>query len=175
MFHKVTISGTSCSGKTTLFWDLYQKLHWPTFSASHFFRDYARTHQVSLQKAEEQDDSLTKVIDYGMQQLLNKEQNVILEGWMAGIMADKIPDVLKVLLTCEDTVRAQRFAQREKMDVAAAQKQITEREQNVYGKLKEFYKRDDFLDPQNYDLVIDTSNKTPQEVLTLVLEKLGTS
>ncbi len=173
MFTKVTISGTICSGKTTLFWDLYQKLHWPTFSASHFFRDFARTHHVSLQKAEEQDASLTKVIDYGMQQLLNKEQNVILEGWMAGIMADRITGVLKILLICSDSERVKRFSEREKIDPARAKKKVAEREQNVYGKLKQIYKRDDFLDPKNYDVVIDTTDKTPLQVLQLVLNKLN--
>lgn len=173
MYTKVTISGQICTGKTTLFWDLYKQLKWPTFSASHFFRDYARIHHVSLQKGEEQEGNLTKVIDYGMQELVKKEQHVILEGWMAGVMADRIPGVLKVLLTCDENERVRRFAERENVSFEEARAKIKEREESVYRKLKENYGRDDILDPKKYDLVIDTTDRQAQEVLNLVLKRLN--
>jgi len=172
MYSKITISGLICSGKTTLFWDLFKKLNWPTFSASHFFRDYSRTHGTSLQKAEEQTQSLTKVVDFGMLELLKNEQHIILEGWMTGIMADDLPGVLRVFLTCTDEERIKRFAEREKVSLEEAKYQIKERENNVYGKLQSIYKRNDFLDPKNYNLVIDTTTKSPQEILTEVLLKI---
>jgi len=53
-YSKITISGKICTGKTTLFWDLQKKLNWPVFSTGQFFRDYARQHNLSLEKAEEQ-------------------------------------------------------------------------------------------------------------------------
>ncbi|KKS56029.1 MAG: hypothetical protein UV17_C0003G0001, partial [Candidatus Gottesmanbacteria bacterium GW2011_GWA1_42_26] len=53
-----------------------------------------------------------------------------------------------------------------------AKVQIKERESNVYGKLQSIYKRNDFLDPKNYNLVIDTTTKSPQEILTEVLLKI---
>ena len=53
-----------------------------------------------------------------------------------------------------------------------AKYQIKERENNVYGKLQSIYKRNDFLDPKNYNLVIDTTTKSPQEILTEVLLKI---
>lgn len=174
MYNKITISGLICSGKTTLFWDLFKKLNWPTFSASHFFRDYARTHGTSLQKGEEQTLSLTKVVDFGMLELLKNEQHIILEGWMTGIMADDLPGVLRIFLTCSEEVRAKRFADREKVSLEEARAQIQERETNVYGKLREIYKRDDFLDHKNYNLVIDSTSKTPEQVLAEVLLKVDT-
>lgn len=174
MYSKITISGQICTGKTTLFWELYKTLNWPTFSASHFFRDYARTHHVSLQKGEEQEGSLTKVIDYGMQELIKKEQHIILEGWMAGVMADKNPGVLRVLLVCEEKERVRRFAERENVSLQEAAVKVKEREENVYAKLKENYGRDDILDPKNYNLIVDTTKKTTPEVLNEVLAKLKT-
>ena len=175
MYTKITISGLICSGKTTLFWDLFKKLNWPTFSASHFFRDYARTHGTSLQKGEEQNESLTKVIDLGMTELLKNSEHIILEGWMAGIMADELSGVLRVFLTCDDRERVKRFAEREHVNLDQAQTQIKERETNVYKKLRDIYKRNDFLDPKNYNLVIDTTDKSPEEVLKIVLDKINTN
>ncbi len=172
MYTRITISGQICTGKTTLFWDLFKALNWPTFSAGHFFRDLARTHHVSLQKGEEQEANLTKIIDYCMRELLKKEQHVILEGWMAGVMADEIPDVLRILLSCNEDERVKRFAQREGVNLVKAKQQVQEREENVYSKLKQIYGRDDVLDPKNYNLVIDTNNKSADEIVQIVLQQV---
>lgn len=172
MYTKVTISGQICTGKTTLFWDLYRKLHYPTFSASLFFRDYAKMHHASLQKAEEQNDNLTKEIDLSMQRLLQTSPQIIVEGWMAGIMAHDISGVLKVLLTCDQDIQIKRFAQREQVTEEVAKQKVTEREENLFSTLNKIYKRDDFIDPKNYDLVVNTSNKLPEETLAIVLKAL---
>lgn len=171
-YNKVTISGKICTGKTTLFWDLVKHLGWPTFSAGQFFRDYARIHNLSLEGAEEQTPKLTKEVDQGMQKLLEKEGYIIIEGWMAGIMADKMPGVLRILLTCGDNERFQRFARREKISLADAQKRVLERDQNWFEKLKSIYRRNDFFDPKKYNFILDTTNLTPKLSLQRVLEAL---
>ena len=173
MYDKITISGRVCTGKTTLFFDLQQKLIWPTFSASYFFRDYAAAKHLSLEKASEQSDQLTQIIDYGMGELLKKKDNIIFEGWMTGIIACDLPRVLRILLTCDDTVRANRLSLRENFSQEEALQRITERESNLFRKLEEIYNRNDFVDPANYNLVIDTTKSTPQETLERVLKTLG--
>ncbi len=171
-YNKVTISGRICTGKTTLFWILQKKLGWPTFSASQYFRDYSRSTGVSLQKAEEQNPNLTKEVDLRMKKLLLEEEHILLEGWMAGIMADQMPDVLRILLTCEDTQRIKRFAKREKVSEEEAKANIEERERNLFTKLEEIYHRSDFVHPKNYNLVIDTTHKSLEETLGVVLKAL---
>lgn len=173
-YSKITISGRSCTGKTVLFTALQEKLAWPAFSAGHFFREYAKKHGVSLQKAEEQTPVVTKDVDYGMRERLETEPHLILEGWMTGIMAAKIPGVLKVLLVCDDTERTRRYAQREGISMFRAKKFIAEREKNLFAKYLAIHGRDDVVDPKNYDLVVDTTTRTAQETLTAVLNKLNT-
>ncbi|SRR5258706_10143741 len=173
MYHKATISGQICTGKTTLFRSLEKNLGWPTFSASQFFRDRAQTIHVSLQKAEEQSADITQEIDLHMQSMLKRQDDLLLEGWMAGIMADSIPGVLKILLTCDEDVRVQRFADREKLSVKDAQDRVREREKSWSNKLEKIYKRTDFWDPKNYDIVVDTTMLTPSQVLHTVLLTLG--
>jgi CMP/dCMP kinase len=169
---KLTISGPVATGKTTLFLDVYKKLRWPTFSASYFFREFAKNHHVSLEAGEEQEEKLTKVIDYGMSELLKREKHVIVEGWMAGLMAGDTPGVLKVLLICDEQTRIKRFVEREKASIEEATKKIHDREKNLFQKLEEIYGRSDFLDHKNYDLVIDTTHISPEEVLGEVLSHL---
>ncbi|MBI4064745.1 cytidylate kinase family protein [Candidatus Gottesmanbacteria bacterium] len=172
MYNKVTISGKICTGKTTLFWLLQKKLGWPTFSASQYFRDYSRSTGVSLQKAEEQNPNLTREVDLRMKKLLLEEEHILLEGWMAGIMADQIPDVLRILLRCEDVERTNRFAKREKVSDEEAKASIEERERNLFTKLDEIYHRSDFVNPKNYNLIIDTTRKPLEEPLGVVLKAI---
>lgn len=173
MYKKITISGLICTGKTSLFWGLQEKLIWPTFSASSFFRDYSRTHNLSLEKAEEQGEVLTKKVDLRIAEMLKISNNIIIEGWLAGIMADQLPDVLRVLLTCQDEVRIKRFAAREKMTEKEAAFHIQEREKNLLKVLQKIYHRNDFIDPRNYNFVVDTTNISVDTLVRQILSKVS--
>lgn len=83
-------------------------------------------------------------------------------------MADHFPHVLRILLTCNDEIRAQRFAKREKISVSEARNVIKEREDNLFNKLSSIHHRNDIVDPKNYNCVIDTTTITSQEVLIKV-------
>lgn len=163
-YTKITISGNICTGKTTLFWNLQNKLVWPTFSSSQFFRDYARLNTVSLDAADEQNKKLTNFVDFRMRDMLKKPGNLLAEGWMAGIMANHYKKILKVLLVCEDTIRIKRYAEREDTSFTKAKERLQAREKNWFEKMVKIYKRNDFFDPKNYDLVINTSQKRPGEI-----------
>ncbi len=172
IFNKITISGKICTGKTTLLKDLQKKLNWPIFMTGKLFREYVEKNKLDLEQVEEQNDMLTKKIDYQVRDLLHDKGNLIVDGWMSGIMSANLPDVLKVLLTCDDNIRYQRFAERENINIEEAKKRVEERQLNWFKKLEKIYGRNDFLDPKNYDLIIDTSNISSDEVLKKVVEKL---
>lgn len=169
---KVTISGKICTGKTTLFWALQEQLVWPTFSTSQYFRDYARAHQLILEKAEEQSDELTRKIDYRVSDMLLKNGNLLVEGWMAGIMANGYKGILKVLLTCDDRVRIKRFANRERVSIKEATKRIHDRETNLIIRLSAIYQRNDFVDPKKYDIVLDTTFTAQDKMLAAILSAI---
>ncbi|MBI4130278.1 AAA family ATPase [Candidatus Roizmanbacteria bacterium] len=172
-YTKITISGLICTGKTSLFWGLQRKLIWPTFSASQFFRDYARTHNALLEKAEEQSQKLTREVDNRMQNMLKQRGNLIIEGWMAGIMANQQNDVLRVLLQCDDEVRYARFANREKVTLVQAKERVQEREKNLFVVLQQIYHRNDFVDQKNYNFIIDSTYLTMPELVEKTLNALG--
>lgn len=171
-YTKITISGKICTGKTTLFQDLQKQLKWPTFSTSQFFRDYAKSNKLSLNRGEEQNEKITKKIDLKIFKLLKKNNNLIVEGWMAGIMADKLPNVIRILLICDEKERIKRYAKRENIPIKNAQKRLYERENSWLKKIKKIYGRDDIFKPENYNCIIDTTNLKPQKILQKVMNKL---
>jgi predicted cytidylate kinase len=171
-YSKITISGKICTGKTTLFKKLKDKLNWPTFMTGQLFRDYVKKNKLNLEEVGEQNETLTKKIDYQVRDMIHAPGNLIVDGWMSGIMANNLKDVLKVLLICKDNTRYKRFSARENVHFDEAKKRVEERQLNWFNKLKKIYKRNDFIDPKNYDLIIDTSNITSQAVLKKVLQKI---
>lgn len=173
MFKKITLSGAICTGKSTVFKILQEKSGWPSFSAGQFFRHYCQKHHLTLWQAEKRPVALTKKVDLGMRERLKKPGHLILEGWMAGLMAQGIPGVLKVLFVVDDQKRIKRFARRENLSEEEGEKQLFRREKNFLGKLKKVYQREDFLDPRNYDLVVNTTDLTGSETTKKILEKIG--
>ena len=170
--NKITISGKICTGKTTLLKNLEKKLGWPIFMTGKLFRDYVDRNHLDLEQVEEQSNVLTKKIDYQVRDLLHQQGNLIVDGWMSGIMANNLADVLKVLLICDDNIRYQRFAEREKISFSESMKKVEKRQNNWFKKLEKIYKRNDFVDPKNYDLIIDTSVISSQAVLKKVLSRV---
>jgi predicted cytidylate kinase len=168
-YSKITISGKICTGKSTLRHLLVKKLGWQTYATGELFREYVKKHNINLEKADEQNDKLTKKIDGQVRKLLIIKNNLIVDSWLAGITAKNIPNVLKVLLICKDDIRYKRFAKREKISYLSAKQMVIERYKNWLEKMKQIYNCDDMMDEKHFDLVIDTSYITPQAVLKKVL------
>jgi len=171
-YTKITVSGQIATGKTTLYKALGAKLGWPTFSTGQFFREYAAKHQLSIESAAEQNATITKKIDYQVREMLKGKGNMVVEGWMAGVMAESTPGVLRVLLTCQNPVRYRRFADREQTTLEEAKKRVTERDTSWLAEIAKIYQRNDIFDLKHYDLVIDTTALLPVEIQAQVLRCL---
>jgi predicted cytidylate kinase len=172
-YSKITISGKICTGKSTLFNSLKEKLKWPTFSSGQQFREFAQKNKLNLVRAQEQNDTLTKKIDNKAKKLLHKPGNLLVDAWLGGILASNLPDVLKILLTADDETRFKRFSKRENLQFDEAEKQVLERDENWFNRVSDIYGRNDFFDIKHYNLIIDTSNKSPEQITELVLDRLG--
>ena len=173
MFSKITISGKICTGKTSVFRELHKKLQWPTFSSGAHFREYAKIHNLVLNDAEEQIAKITKKIDGVAKDMLHKPGNLLLDAWLGGILAEETTDVLKVLLTTDDSVRFKRFAERENISVEEAKNEVLQRDSSWFEKVKKIYNRSDFFDKKNYTLVINTSDISIKDVISIILKNLS--
>jgi predicted cytidylate kinase len=172
VYTKITISGKICTGKSSVFRELQKKLGWPTFSSGSYFREYAQKHSLLLNNAEEQTDKLTHEVDDKVKEMLHKPGNLLLDAWLGGILAEGTTDVLKVLLIADDTVRFKRFAEREKVSVEEAKKEVYQRDSSWFDRVKKIHNRSDFFEKKNYNLVIDTSDKNIDGIVSIILNKL---
>lgn len=172
-YQKITISGKICTGKSSLFRTLVEKLHWPTFASGAYFRQYAKEHQLVLNDAAEQNKNVTMEVDMMVKRKLSEEGNLLLDAWLGGILADDLPGVLKVLLVCDDQERFKRFAKRENVSPEEAKKEVLQRDRSWFEKVRVIHERDDFFDPKNYNLVIDTTNLTMEQITDRVMRELA--
>ncbi len=172
-YQNITISGKICTGKSTLRTLLAKKLGWHTFSTGELFREYVKKHGLTLEDASEQNNVLTRKIDNQVRDILRQKSHLIVDSWLAGVTAQDIPHVLKVLLVCKDTIRYKRFAKRESLPYTEAKTKVEERFANWEHKLRKIYRRNNFMDERLFDLVIDTSYITPNAVASRVLSRLS--
>jgi predicted cytidylate kinase len=170
----VTISGTPGSGKSTVAQLLEKRLGARYVYTGMVFRKLAQEHHMSLKEfgsyCEQHPEVDKEIDDYQLKAL--KKGDVILEGRIAGWIAyrNNIP-AFKIMLIADIDIRARRIVKREDGDVEQRKQEIREREKSEVFRYKTYYDID-VKDTSIYDLVIDTSDKTPEEIMDLVVHKL---
>ncbi len=171
----ITISGTPGSGKSTVAKLLENKLGLRHVYSGMVFRDIAKKYKMSLEefgKYCEENSEIDKELDDQQIEIL-RNGNVILEGRLAGWLAhqNNIP-AFKVEVNADIETRAQRIVKREKGIVEKRKKEILERERSEALRYKKYYNID-LKDSSIYDVVIDSRDKTPEEIVDIIIDKLN--
>jgi len=107
-----------------------------------------------------------------VKKMLKKKGPLLVDAWLGGILADKNPDVLRILLVTQNGERFKRFAKREKVSVEEAKKEVLSRDKNWFGKVSVIHNRTDFFDREYYNLIINTTELTLDQILQKVLSVL---
>jgi predicted cytidylate kinase len=170
----ITISGQPGSGKTTISILLEKKLGLKYVYSGDIFRKMAKKYKMSLEefgKYCEENRHIDEELDRNQLKLLQKG-NIIVEGRISGWLAhrNKIPSI-KIFLEADLNTRANRVVQRENGNIDERKKEILNREKSEITRYKNYYDID-LDDTSIYDLVIDSSNKTPDEIVNLILKNL---
>ena len=170
----ITISGTPGSGKSTVAKLLEKTLRIKYVYSGIIFRELAKKHNMSLEdfgKYCEQNPSIDKELDDKQLRILQKG-DVILEGRLAGWLAHRNNiSALKVMLDADIDTRSGRIVKREKGSIEKRKQEILQREKSEALRYKKYYNID-LKDYSIYDLVIDTGDKTPDEMVNFILTKL---
>jgi predicted cytidylate kinase len=171
----ITISGLPGTGKTTVAQLLEKKLGLRYVYSGEIFRELAKKQGMSLEEFGmycENHREIDEELDRYQLAVLRKG-NVILEGRISGWLAyqNNIP-ALKVLLETNIDVRAHRIVKREQGDMEKRKKEILRREKCEATRYKKYYNID-VRDTTIYDVIIDVSTKTPEEVVEIILKHLG--
>jgi len=170
----ITISGNPGSGKSTVAKLLEDKLGLRYVYSGMIFREMAKKYNMSLEefgKICEGNSEIDKELD-GRQLEILRNGDVILEGRLAGWLAHRnnIP-AFKVAVVADLETRVQRIVKREKGSVEKRKKEILEREKSEVLRYKNYYNID-LKDTSIYNLVIDSGDKTPEEIVDIIIEKL---
>lgn len=170
----ITISGLPGTGKTTVAQLLQKETGLSYVYVGDIFRNLAIQHKMSLEefgKYCEQHPDVDEKLDDQQLHILRKG-NVIVEGRITGWLAyrNNIP-AFKVLLTADIDIRAQRVVKRENGNVEVRKQEIRQREQSEVTRYKTYYDID-LSDTSIYNIIIDTTQKTPEKIVTLILKEI---
>ena len=170
----ITISGKPGSGKSTIAKLLAEKLNLKHYSTGDFMRKIAKDRNISLielSEIAESDLSVDQEID-NFSKSLAKEDNFIIDTRLGYHF---IPNSIKIFLDADLDERAKRI-QKDKRpdephDFEEIKKEIQRREQSEIQRYREYYNLNP-LDPTNFDLLVDTTDLKPEEIIKKVLEFL---
>ena len=166
---RVAISGKSGCGNTTVSGLLAEKLGIKLINYT--FRQLAAEKGMTLKEvidAARNDDSYDKYVDKHQVELALEEACVL--GSRLAIWMLKEAD-LKVYLYASDDTRAGRVFNREGGDLQAIKDFTAMRDREDTARYKDFYGIDN-NDYKFADLIIETDNKNPEEIVNIIIQKL---
>lgn len=173
----ITIAGTPGSGKSTIAKMAAAKLKLKHYSIGEFMRQLAAERGVSLleiSRLAEKDRSIDEELDRRQVRLARREDDFVIDsrlGWHF------IPDAFKVFLTVSPEEGGRRIYQdkrkqeQENISLARTIENVKKRRASEKERYSKYYNLDT-ENESNYDLIIDTTDKTPQEVLDIIVEEL---
>lgn len=170
----VTISGRPGSGKSLVAKEVAKALGVRHVSAGDFMREMAEERELTileLSKLAESDDAIDLEIDARSARLGDRGESFVMDarlGWHF------VPGSVKVFLDVRPEVAAQRIfgagrkTERENVDLETTIQAIKAREASERDRYARYYDLD-YTDHEHFDLVVDTSDLTPEEVVARVL------
>ena len=166
---RVAISGKSGCGNTTVSGMLAERLGVKLINYT--FRQLAEEKGMTLKEvidAAREDDSYDKYVDKHQVELA-LEQSCVLGSRLAIWMLKEAD--LKVYLYASDDTRAGRVFNREGGDLQAIKDFTAMRDREDTARYKEFYGIDN-NDYKFVDLIIETDDKNPEQIVGIILKEL---
>ena len=170
---RIAISSKSGCGNTTVTTLLSKRLGYPMVNFT--FRQMAAERGIDLWdfcKLAEKDCEIDRELDRRQVEMAMKEDNCILGSRLA-IWMLKDAD-LKVYLTASEETRASRVLKREGGTFEERYNQTVRRDNNDTKRYKAIYGIDNTSADEVADLVISTDDKTPEEIVDLIIDKIKT-
>ncbi len=173
----ISLSGQLGSGKSTVGKLLAQKLGYTFYSTGNAQRKIAAERGITtleLNKLSMTDTSIDKQIDSVFKNLVRQEENFVVDSRLAFFF---IPSSLKVKLNVQTKVAAERIfndpsrsEEKKYTSIKEAEQSLLDRRALEVERFKTLY-HVDIDNEANFDFIIDTTDKTPQEIVDLIIEK----
>ncbi len=175
----ITVSGKPGSGKSTIGKLLAARLGVDHLSAGDFMRQLAAERNLTvleLSEVAEADAGIDREIDQRSARFGEIESDLVIDARLAWHF---IPAAIKVFLDVSLDVAAERIfeagrkAERENIDLATTRRNIEERTRSESSRYLDYYGVD-YLDLAHYDLVVDTSHVTVEQIVDRILDYVAT-
>lgn len=169
----LSMSGLPGSGTTTVSKLLAEHYGVDLVNAGDVFRGLAKEHGMTLAEfgaLAESDASIDVKIDEHQKEIANTRDDIILEGRLAGHMAEK---ALKVWIKAPIDVRVKRISGREGASFDVMLDETIRREASEAVRYKEIYEID-IEDMSVYDLVIDSGKWDQFEIVKILMTAIET-
>ena len=174
----ITVGGDIGSGKSTVAKLLAERLQYKSYSMGTIFRKMADEQGMTVEEFADhakKNPDVNKQGDNYQRKLGQSEDDFVIEGRLSWRF---IPNSFKVFLHVDSRIAAQRIfsdhlggkrkTEKTLKDVDDALAEITIRQKTLSSQYKEQYGID-YLDTKNYDLVINTSNILPGQIVDDIL------
>ncbi len=173
---KITISGRIGSGKSTIGTLLAQRLGLKHYSTGGFMRQIAKEKGktlLELSKIAEKSDEIDRILDERQMSLGEIEDDFLIDARLGFYF---IPDSIKIFLDVDINEAAKRIYNEKRLDEANQSledtlKNIKIRQESEKARYERYYGID-VSDKANFDIWIDTSNKSPKEIIEFILAKI---
>ncbi len=170
----ITVGGMAGTGTSTLSRRLAERLGLPYVYTGGLFREEAARRGLTLDEFSEltrRDESVDRALDERQLELLTAG-GLVLEGRMAGWLAHRhgVP-ALTVWVTCDEEVRLRRITDRDGGDLEEQRVRTRAREASERDRYRRYYGAD-IGDLELYDVVLDSTDATPDELVDRVVSAL---
>jgi cytidylate kinase len=171
----ITVSGKPGSGKSTIGKVLAARLGVAHVSAGDFMREIAAERALTvleLSEVAERDPAIDREIDERSARFGESGTDLVIDARLAWHF---IPAAIKVFLdvgldvAADRIFEARRRAESENVDLQTTRQNIEERTRSESSRYLDYYGVD-YLDLTHYDLVVDTSDLTVEQIVSRILD-----
>lgn len=160
-------TGTSSCGKL-----LAKKLNYEFISTGGLVRSFAKDLGLELHEYEKilkENPEKDKEFDEKIKKLGQEKDNLVIDSRLAWHF---IPHSKKIKFHCPDEIRLKRICLRDTIFLDEAKHVTFFRESNHMTRYKSLYNIDDYTDDSHFDIVLETSTMTPEEIVDVIVKKL---
>lgn len=174
----IAITGNIAGGKSNVVINIAKKLGMGTYFASEHFRELARSRKMDIATFNEYIESkpeIDKYIDNEMAEVLKNNDDLVVDSRLAWFFEKA---AFKVFISVDIETAAKRLYLDSKNrniedkynSIGDARVAIIKRQNYERDRYKREYSVD-ILDNNNYDLVIDSTNLSTEEISNMIIEK----